>query len=140
LADCWYQEGLRFSCTRCGGCCRGDPGYVWVAQRDIEAMAKALRMPVRRFTRRYLRKVGDRYSLVELPNGDCVFYGDGCAVYEARPVQCRTFPFWPEYVTTPRGWAAAARRCPGVGTGRLFTAAEIEARLCELRVNRAAGD
>ena len=26
----WYRDGLRFECTRCGACCTGAPGYVWV--------------------------------------------------------------------------------------------------------------
>ena len=31
----WYRDGLRFTCTRCGNCCTGAPGYVWV---DADAM------------------------------------------------------------------------------------------------------
>ena len=38
----WYAEGLRFTCTRCGKCCGGPPGYVWVDQGDIRAIAAKL--------------------------------------------------------------------------------------------------
>ena len=32
-AEPWYRDGLRFACTRCGACCTGAPGYVWVDRR-----------------------------------------------------------------------------------------------------------
>jgi len=25
-----YKDGLRFECQRCGSCCRGEPGVVWM--------------------------------------------------------------------------------------------------------------
>ena len=48
---------------------------------------------------------------------DCVFLRDGvrCEVYEARPIQCRTFPFWPRNLKTPEAWHEAARECEGIG-------------------------
>jgi len=114
----WYGEGLRFECTRCGGCCRGEAGYVWVDDLEVALMARCLELGVAEFARTYLRKVSGAYSLHELANGDCIFWSPaGCRIYEVRPTQCRTFPFWHEYVGSPRGWAIAARRCPGVTTG-----------------------
>ncbi|MCH7752933.1 MAG: YkgJ family cysteine cluster protein, partial [Planctomycetes bacterium] len=38
----WYQDGLRFKCTGCGNCCTGSPGYVWVNQAEINALAAHL--------------------------------------------------------------------------------------------------
>ena len=35
----WYAEGLKFQCTGCGDCCTGAPGYVWVNQAEIDALA-----------------------------------------------------------------------------------------------------
>ena len=137
MAGRWYESGLRFACQRCGGCCRGEPGFVWVSEEETETLARSLNLGEEEFARKYLRKVGDRWSLIEMPNGDCVFYGRGCAVYAVRPAQCRTFPFWPAYLASPYGWKDAAARCPGVGQGRLFSAQQIEERLCELRVHHA---
>ena len=34
----WYAGGLRFTCTGCGDCCTGAPGYVWVNQQEIDAL------------------------------------------------------------------------------------------------------
>lgn len=123
----WYQEGLRFECVRCGGCCRGEPGYVWVREIEIAAIARFLRHDVAEFTKTYVRREWGDWALVELANGDCVFWSpQGCRIYPVRPAQCRTFPFWREYVQSARGWALAARRCPGVNKGTLRLPAEIE--------------
>ena len=123
----WYREGLSFSCTRCGDCCTGVPGYVWVEPTEIEALAKHLGFSVDSFGERYLRKVGRRYSLIEKPGGDCVFFDKGCSVYPARPTQCRTFPFWRGNLKSERAWDEIADECPGIGQGKLFPVEEIEA-------------
>jgi Fe-S-cluster containining protein len=123
----WYREGLAFTCTRCGSCCTGAPGYVWVSPEEIERLARHRGLAVDEFSRRYVRRVGDHYSLIERPGGDCIFWDAkaGCTVYEARPVQCRTWPFWPENVETPEDWEHVTRICPGSGRGRHYTAEEI---------------
>ncbi len=122
----WYREGLSFSCTRCGDCCTGAPGYVWVEPTEIDALAKHLGLSVDNFGERYLRKVGRRYSLIEKPGGDCVFFDKGCSVYPARPTQCRTFPFWRSNLKSERAWDELADECPGIGQGKLFPVEEIE--------------
>ena len=38
--DPWYRDGLAFTCTRCGACCTGAPGYVWVDADEIAALAE----------------------------------------------------------------------------------------------------
>ena len=123
----WYREGLSFSCTRCGDCCTGAPGYGWVEPAEIEALAKHLGLSVDSFGERYLRKVGRRYSLIEKPGGDCVFFDKGCSVYPARPTQCRTFPFWRGNLKSERAWDEIADECPGIGQGKLFPVEQIEA-------------
>ncbi len=121
----WYRDGLSFSCTRCGDCCTGAPGHVWVTRAEIERLARHLGLGVSEFGQRYLRKVGRRYSLTERSGGDCVFYDKGCTVYPVRPTQCRTFPFWPENLRTRAAWEEVGDECPGVGKGRLQPLEEI---------------
>jgi len=123
----WYRDGLSFTCTRCGACCTGAPGYVWVDAEEIGALAAHRGETVEAFSRRFVRQVGRRYSLIERPGGDCIFWerGTGCTVYEARPIQCRTWPFWPENVETPEDWEHVVEICPGSGQGRLYSADEI---------------
>jgi Fe-S-cluster containining protein len=123
----WYSDGLAFSCTKCGACCTGAPGYVWVTDEEISRLATFRGETVEQFATRFVRQVQDRFSLIEKPGGDCIFWDKqaGCTVYPARPVQCRTWPFWPENVETRADWDHVREICPGSGRGRLYTVDEI---------------
>jgi uncharacterized protein len=125
----WYRNGLKFSCSQCGRCCKGpNPGHVWVNHSEIEAMARQLKLPVYEFGKRYLRKVGPRYSLTENKKRDCIFWADdfGCTVYSARPGQCRQYPFWPELLDRRTDWDREAKQCPGMNKGRRFELVQIQ--------------
>lgn len=127
----WYEQGLRFECTQCGDCCTGAPGFVWVNKQEIAALAKRLNMEVPDFEREYVRNVGIRKSLVEYDNGDCVFLDDQrkCTVYEDRPRQCKTWPFWDSNVATPDDWDYTCSVCPGCNKGNFVPLEEIQRRL-----------
>lgn len=127
--DPWYRDGLAFECTRCGACCTGAPGYVWVDAPQIAGLAEFVGLPFDEFTRRYVRQVGESFSLIERPNGDCIFWerDTGCTVYSARPEQCRTWPFWPENIETPGDWGRVKEGCPGAGRGPVISLEEIVA-------------
>ena len=133
----WYRDGLSFECTRCGACCTGAPGYVWVNKEEIAALAVQVGMAISDFEAKYVRDVGVRKSLKEYANGDCVFF-DGktrkCRVYSARPRQCRTWPFWDSNLRTPEAWAQTCTVCPGSGTGRLYQLEEIETQKAAIRI------
>jgi Fe-S-cluster containining protein len=125
----WYKDGLRFNCTACGDCCTGAPGYVWVNQEEIDALAKRLDMEVIDFQTMYVRRIGVRRSLIEFENGDCVFFDNEtrkCKVYEQRPRQCRTWPFWNSNIRTPETWAETCEVCPGSGKGKLYQLEAIQ--------------
>ena len=127
----WYKDGLKFKCTGCGNCCTGAPGYVWVNQVEIDALAELMDMEVQSFQDQYVRKVGSRRSLKEFPNGDCVFFDVDqrtCQVYDARPRQCRTWPFWHSNLKTPEDWEQTCQECPGSGKGALYQLGQIEAQ------------
>ncbi|MBI2570234.1 MAG: YkgJ family cysteine cluster protein [Candidatus Schekmanbacteria bacterium] len=125
-ADSWYLSGLCFTCTRCGNCCRGGAGYVFVDRVALKRIARRLGLSTSDFGRRFLRRVGDRLSLLEKANGDCIFWDGGCTIYEARPLQCRTYPFWSGNLQSPELWTMTAAECPGIGQGERFSYAAIE--------------
>lgn len=126
----WYENGLKFTCTRCGNCCTGAPGNTWITDADVTALAKRLGMDESAFRKRYTRAVPGRgLSLTEKPNNDCVFFdrARGCTVYENRPRQCRTWPFWRPVLASAATWASAASNCPGMNRGELHDARTISA-------------
>lgn len=112
----WYSEGLRFSCTGCGKCCTGSPGYVWVTLDEIIDIAKLLKLSLDEFSSRYVRKIDGSYSLIEHPTTyDCVFLKDNkCQIYTARPKQCRTYPWWQKNLRSKQDWEKAASFCEGI--------------------------
>ena len=133
----WYTDGLRFECSQCGDCCTGAPGFVWVSQIEIEAIAQEVGMDSEQFEDTYVRKIGARRSLREFPNGDCVFFDTekkGCQVYGARPVQCRTWPFWDSNLKSQQAWKATCEECPGSGTGKVYSLEEIEGQRKQMRI------
>ncbi|WP_417912983.1 YkgJ family cysteine cluster protein, partial [Candidatus Electronema sp. TJ] len=73
------------------------------------------------FAKCYVRRVQGRLSLQErVINGEhfCCFFDRAscrCSIYEQRPEQCRTFPFWERFKADPQ---ELLRECPGVAVKR----------------------
>ncbi len=126
----FWRDGLRFGCTRCSRCCRHTPGYVFLSARDITRLARAMGVSAEEFRGRWCRRVqtgiATRLSLTEKPNLDCALWeNDGCSVYAVRPLQCRSFPFWSANLVDRGAWDLQAAQCPGIGHGKLHSAAKI---------------
>lgn len=127
----WYHEGLPFTCSQCGDCCTGAPGFVWLNKAEIDGLAKRFDTDAETFEATYVMKVGIRKSLKEHENGDCVLFDSEkrcCTVYEDRPRQCRTWPFWDSNLKSPETWAETCEACPGSGQGKLYQLEEIESQ------------
>ena len=117
------EDGFSYSfnpqaCENCEGkCCTGESGYIYVTKTEIESIVKFLNIEIKEFISTYLFKKMYKYSIVEKQNGDsyeCIFYdksSNGCRIYEARPNQCKTFPFWDYYKTRVN---ELKLECPGV--------------------------
>ena len=123
----FVREGIRFECVPgCIKCC-AIPGMVFVKKAEIPKMAKHFGMEEELFIEKYLaRHWADVYNLNFPDTEPCMFLTEkGCAIYEARPDQCRTFPFWPENMSNASSWKTAKKLCPGIGTGRNYLIEEI---------------
>lgn len=121
----FFDAGLSFECLQCGDCCVGAPGTIYVNSVEIDAIAGCLHLPVDAFSKRYLYPCKDSYSIREDHAGRCLFYHDGCTIYDHRPHQCRTFPFWFSNLRSEKRWQAIAGQCPGIGRGRVYDREEI---------------
>ena len=119
-------EGYRFECQGSGKCCvsRDGYGFVYFSLADRRRIAKHLGITTRQFTREYCGKTDGYFHLKDV-EGPCSFLVDKrCRVYEARPTQCRTWPFWPENMK-PKTWSEIAKYCPGIGKGQVVPSGEI---------------
>ena len=129
--DVWFRDGLRFTCTQCGKCCTGDPGYVWVTDDEVRRLAAFRDEDEREFREMHTRTSRGKRTLRERANGDCVLFDakKGCTVYPVRPAQCRTWPFWDSNLETRADWEETERACPGSGEGELIPVEEIGRRM-----------
>lgn len=115
---------FRFACQRCGHCCSGAEGYVWLEDGESERLAAALELAPEVFERRHVRAVVDpergelRRALTEdaLGGGRCsLLVGrNTCRAYAARPEQCRSFPYWRAVLQDRAAFEAARATCPGI--------------------------
>lgn len=128
----WFAPGLSFRCTQCGNCCTGSPGFVWVSSEEIQAIADLLDKPIGEIRLLHTRPARGLTSLTEFANGDCTFFDPQsrrCRVYEARPRQCRTWPFWQSNVESPEAWSRTQEACPGAGQGDFVPLDEVLSRV-----------
>jgi len=135
----FYANGLKFSCRRCSSCCRHDPGFVFLSEKDLKNLVTALKMDKEGFLKTYCRWVTDWkgeevLSLKEKSNKDCILWDNGCTVYDARPLQCITFPFWESIVLLEKNWEIASEGCPGINNGEIHTK-ETVVRNIQLRAS-----
>lgn len=133
----WFEPGLSFRCTACGNCCTGSPGFVWVSDEEIAAIADFLDTSIGEVRLMHTRPARGQTSLTEFANGDCTFFDPQtrrCRVYSARPRQCRTWPFWESNVETPDAWTRTCGVCPGAGQGDFVPAERIRALTAEVRL------
>ncbi len=117
------QDGFNYEfdsnkCDECGGkCCTGESGYIWISEDEIRSLGEYLGYKTELIKEIFLEKFGNRYSIKEKPyNGGfaCIFFDEknkNCSIYEYRPNQCRSFPFWEHF---KRNFKELERECIGV--------------------------
>jgi len=128
VKESFYADGLAFSCTRCSACCRHEPGFVFLSDKDVRLLAEGLQMRYTDVMETFCRWVpafkGSKLSLKEKANFDCIFWQDHCSVYQSRPLQCRTFPFWESTLYSREAWENLP--CPGRDGGEHHSREYIE--------------
>ncbi|WP_096018262.1 YkgJ family cysteine cluster protein [Campylobacter lanienae] len=117
------QDGFNYEfdsnkCDECGGkCCTGESGYIWISEDEIKSLGEYLGYKTELIKEIFLEKFGNRYSIKEKPYKGgfaCIFFDEknkNCSIYEYRPNQCRSFPFWEHF---KRNFKELERECIGV--------------------------
>ena len=122
---------------------------MWISEQEIRRLAVHLKLTPEETVEQHCRKINGKFSLKEgktiSGNYDCAFLKEiapprksrkgvaivqarrVCGIYEARPLQCRTWPFWPENLESKADWEAETRKCPGMNTGTHYPLEKIEA-------------
>jgi Fe-S-cluster containining protein len=121
----FFDQGIHFECQRCGTCCTGDPGIVYVDSDEVTIIAEYLSKDISFFTEKYLLPFRAGYSIKEHSDGRCFFYNNGCIIYPVRPSQCKTYPFWFENLRSKKKWKRVLKECPGIGCGPLYPKEKI---------------
>ncbi len=131
----FYQKGLRFRCIGCGHCCIDPNGIVCCSDEEAQNMARFLNLTEHDFMEHYLEiHPTGQWQIRSFPDGRCIFLeGQGCSIYPVRPLQCRTYPFWPENLKSAYRWKQVGKECPGIGKGKKVTHQEIQHRVSLLK-------
>lgn len=88
-------------------------GDVWVSPPEIPAITQLLGVTADEFSERYVRRTLRGWVCLKQQDGKehgCVFLSkEGqCSIYEARPVQCATYPWWPSLLESEEAWQEEA--------------------------------
>jgi Fe-S-cluster containining protein len=121
----FFDRGIRFECQRCGACCTGDPGYIFVDKQEVLQIAEYISRDAKSFVKEFLYPFGTGFSIKECHDGRCLFYREECTIYPVRPEQCRIFPFWFENLRSLKKWRRVTRECPGIDQGPLYSKERI---------------
>lgn len=116
---------LRFACQPgCTRCC-DTQGFVYITEADLLNLASFIGLSAEAFEKQYVMRYQRILRLRKPPASQCYFLGpSGCNVHPVKPVQCRTYPFWPELVEDRKAWKEEGARCPGIGKGELIQIGE----------------
>jgi uncharacterized protein len=116
---------MRFQCQPgCIRCCE-QKGFVYVTRDDIARLADHLGISRAEFRRLYLCGAVPLLRFRKQRHKQCPFLlADGCSVHAVKPLQCGSFPYWPELLADAGERREAASYCPGMNKGPLVNLAQ----------------
>ena len=119
---------VKFECQPdCVNCCTISDGFVFLTESEAVRIADFLELSEDEFLTHFTRAFDDQLVLVDNSDDRCIFLeGNKCSIYEVRPMQCRTYPFWSQNLKTQNRWHIVSQECPGIGKGSIYSVADIE--------------
>lgn len=121
---------IKFECQRCGNCCTCD-GYVFLSKLDYKRLLASKKFTAEELSKKYLTKVGYRLAFIDQADGACIFWdkiNKACKIYDLRPTQCRTYPFWLSILNDNEKLEEEKSFCPGIGKGKTYNKQQIHER------------
>lgn len=136
------HEKFKFKCTACGNCCKG-PGEVYFTAEEFENVVRFLQLNSDQKSKLENKLVQSRKNgyLVHSAGTACYFLdrNNRCKVYPVRPLQCRTFPFWPSTFRSISSLEMVESECPGTMSSdpeaREFTALQVTRKVNQTHKN-----
>jgi len=128
------KQVLRFKCTGCGKCCAGDEDhYIAMSKAEAVRIRKYLDITEAWFRRHYITHLTRNTLTARMHKGRCTFLNkEGkCRIYHLRPVQCRTYPYWPELLESAQAWNNEAKHCEGINSGTIVPIEDITKKLTQ---------
>lgn len=110
------QNHFSFQCTKCGKCCYG-PGSVYFSNKELIEIKKYLKLDQTQWKELKQKIIHKNQNglFIHKTYNKCYFLNtkNQCSIYPVRPLQCRTFPFWPSYFKSPKNLQNLILFCPG---------------------------
>ena len=124
------NEGIKFQCQGSGNCCvsHGSQGYVYLSDKDLNNISKFFKITPKFFIKKYCEYTDGFLHFKEIrDDGQCQFLKNKkCTIYQARPTQCKTWPFWKENLNTKKWNTYIKSFCPGIGKGEIISSTKIK--------------
>jgi len=118
---------VQFKCQDCCSNCCKTGGVVLISEEDVTKISKYLKISRDEFYKKFTKEEGKKIYLIDREIDDCIFLkNDKCSIYPVRPIQCKTFPFWPQNVKSEKRWNMVMNECPGIGEGKEYSRQDIE--------------
>lgn len=121
----FFDKGIRFECQKCGVCCTGEPGSIYVDGSEISSIADFFNIPINKLKEKYLYPFKKSFSIKEHSDGQCFFFEEGCRIYPVRPGQCSSYPFWLNNLRSEKKWQSVSKECCGIGKGELHSKEKV---------------
>ncbi len=120
------QTALQFECQPgCVQCCDRN-GFVYITEDDLRRISAFLGMTEAAFEAKFVYRTARQLRLRKPRHSQCHFLhknaggGGRCTIHPVKPVQCRTYPYWPELIEYRDVWNHEAKKCPGINKGPLI--------------------
>ena len=106
---------------------------IWqkLAKIDLQNLLACYNLTKEEFIEKYCRFVpyydgSEVLCLLEKENYECILWDNGCTAYNARPIQCSTYPFWSFILKNQKTWDEESKECPGINKGERVSFTDIQ--------------